>query len=79
MDKYAIRQLVLKYFKEILDAFIAITLVSYISPKIKFEQDKVIKTSIMIGTITFLLEYYDETLQKTCKSSMFYSLGNSWA
>jgi hypothetical protein len=54
-------------------------LVSYISPKIKFEYTNVVKTSFMIGTILFALEFYDENLQKTCKSSMYYSLGNSWA
>lgn len=76
---YNIKRLILQYFKEVFDTFIAILLVSYISPKIKFDQTNVIKTSFMIGTVLFILDFYDESLQKTCKSSLYYSLGNSWA
>lgn len=71
-------RLLFLYCKQIFDAFIAILMISYISPKIQFDHMNVLKTSFMIGTILFLLDLYDEDLHKTCKSSMFYSLGNSW-
>jgi len=71
--------LILRYLKEVLDAFIAVMTISYISPKIEFNHKNVAKTSVLIGTMLFFLKYYDEELCKSCKSSMYYSLGNSWA
>lgn len=66
----------LHYINEVFEVFVAILILVSITPKKDFDFYSVIKTSLAIGSITFLIEIYNPNLKANLKSGIMGSVGN---
>lgn len=67
---------ILHYIEECFEALMAIILYTLLTNN-KFNSRRIIKTSLIIGLITFLLEIYKPKFKDNMKSGMVTSLGSS--
>ena len=70
-----IKTIVLRYIQEVIEAFIAIGLYSYITNNFKLE--KVFNMAIVVGAITLVLEEYDPKYKSSLKNGMIVAVGGT--
>lgn len=64
------------YLREILEAFIAISVVRYIMEK-ELKLLDLLRASIIIGTVTFILENYSTDLKTNVTQGITFTVGNT--
>ena len=62
------------FFNEVFEAFISVVIVTLVT-RHKFKIMEVLKLSVIIGSITFFLEYYDHSFKNDIKKGMTFSIG----
>ena len=76
--KYKIKEFIHQLILEISQAFLIISLISYLKPTIKFNFNFVLKYSIILGTIFTCLGFYNADMLDKAKGGMIFSLGTSF-
>lgn len=66
-----------RYIEEFFQAFIAVSLVKYITDKKPTKIKEVILFSFYIGTITFILEEYDKSYAQNVKNGIRITAGST--
>lgn len=62
------------YFNEVFEAFIAIIIITLVT-RHKFDFYEVFKLALIVGTITFCLEFYDSSFKQDIKRGMIFTVG----
>ena len=76
--KFKIKEFIHQLIIEVSQAFLIISLISYLKPTIKFNFNFVLRYSIIMGIIFTCLGFYNDDMLDKAKGGMIFSLGTSF-
>ena len=75
-SKRPLKHHIKRWINEVLEAVISICIITYFGKR-EFDTTTIIKLSLLVGTLTFILETWNEDLKNNVKSGMLFTSGAS--